>query len=189
MKRMKSLLRCSWGNVFVITGSAWPFRSVKDVGELFLTFINYIGLVEFLLYSCRTPTKCAVMQTDPTLLDRVENPEFAGELCLAMTFQQAFQQAVLLSCPDALPGAAAVAAPIALPDERQFSFTTRYRKSHATLAWTIDDYAIRDANEEKLQVEFSAGDAADETRWKLQCFFGSCHDDHKGESKKRHWVQ
>jgi len=120
------------------------------------------------------------MQTDLSRLDRVENPvvEFAG-VEFAMTFQQAFQQAVLLSCPDALPGAAAVAAPIPLPDERQFSFTTRYRKSHATLAWTIDDYAIRDANEEKLQVEFSAGDAGDETRWKLQCFFGSCHDDHK----------
>ena len=98
-----------------------------------------------------------------------------------MTFQQAFQQAVLMSCPDAIPGAAAPAAPIALPDERQFSFTTRYRKSHATLAWTIDDYAIRDANEESLEVEFSVGDAADETRWKLQCFFGSCYDDHKGE--------
>jgi len=96
-----------------------------------------------------------------------------------MTFQQAFQQAVLMSCPDAIPGAAAPAAPIALPDERQFSFTTRYRKSHATLAWTIDDYAIRDANEESLEVEFSVGDAADETRWKLQCFFGSCYDDHK----------
>ena len=99
-----------------------------------------------------------------------------------MTFQQAFQQAVLLSCPDAIPGAAAAAAPIVMPDERQFAFTTRYRKSHATLAWTIDDYAIRDANEERLEVEFVVGDAADETKWKLQCFFGSCHDDHKGEN-------
>jgi len=96
-----------------------------------------------------------------------------------MTFQQAFQQAVLLSCADAIPSAATAAAPIVLPDERQFSFTTRYRKSHAALTWTIDDYAIRDANEEKLQVEFSAGEGGDETRWKLQCFFGSCHDDHK----------
>ena len=97
-----------------------------------------------------------------------------------MTFQQAFQQAVLLSCNEALPSAA-TAATTALPDERQFSFTTRYRKSHASLSWTIDDYAIRDANEEKLQVEFSAGgDGGDETKWKLQCFFGSCHDDHKG---------
>jgi len=96
-----------------------------------------------------------------------------------MTFQQAFQQAVLLSCNEALPSAA-TAATTALPDERQFSFTTRYRKSHASLSWTIDDYAIRDANEEKLQVEFSAGgDGGDETKWKLQCFFGSCHDDHK----------
>lgn len=86
-----------------------------------------------------------------------------------MTFQQAFQQAVLLSCPDAP----------APTDERFFSFTTRYRKSHATLSWTIDDFSIRDANEEKLEVEFGAGEAAEETRWKLQCFFGSCNDEHK----------
>ena len=99
-----------------------------------------------------------------------------------MTFQQAFQQAVLMSCTDAIPSVStASTAPVSAPDERQFVFTTRYRKSHAALTWTIDDYAIRESNEEKLQVEFTAGDGADETKWKLQCFFGSCHDDHKGE--------
>jgi len=97
-----------------------------------------------------------------------------------MTFQQAFQQAVLMSCADAVPSAStASSVPVSSPDERQFVFTTRYRKSHAALTWTIDDYAIRESNEEKLQVEFSAGDGGDETKWKLQCFFGSCHDDHK----------
>jgi len=59
-------------------------------------------------------------------------------------------------------------------NERSFSCTTRYMKSHATMTWIIRDVSARDTHGERLRSsEFLVGKGANQTAWIILCNFGT----------------